>query len=295
MLLGIGMRFDDRVTGKVSAFAPNAKIIHIDIDPAEVGKTIKTTVARSATQRSLSELNRALRPAPPPASRCSCPASGWARSTPGRASGPGARLPQRQRGAAPLCGQELYRLSTPPTIITTDVGQHQMWAAQFFNRDERNTWLSSGGLGAMGFGLPSAMGAKMARPEATVWAVCGDGGFQMSIPELACFVQERIPVKICILNNGHLGMVRQWQDLFHKKNYVATPILSPDFVKLGEAYGIPAWKVDKPRDVAGGYRGRAGHRRPGADQLPGGAGGERLPHDPGRPDHQGDDRVHRPV
>jgi acetolactate synthase-1/2/3 large subunit len=126
-----------------------------------------------------------------------------------------------------------------------------MWAAQFFNRDERNAWISSGGLGAMGFGLPSAMGAKMARPEATVWTVCGDGGFQMSIPELSTIVQEQINVKICILNNGHLGMVRQWQDFFYKKNYVATPIFNPDYVKLGEAYGIPAWTVNRPADVAG--------------------------------------------
>ncbi|MCA1599873.1 MAG: acetolactate synthase large subunit, partial [Chloroflexi bacterium] len=127
---------------------------------------------------------------------------------------------------------------------------------------ERNGWISSGGLGAMGFGLPSAMGAKMARPDAVVWTVCGDGGFQMSIPELSTLVQEGIKVKICILNNGHLGMVRQWQDFFYNKNYVATPIYSPDYVKLGEAYGIKAWTIKQPGDVAGAIAAALAHDGP---------------------------------
>jgi acetolactate synthase-1/2/3 large subunit len=245
VLVGIGMRFDDRVTGKLSAFAPNAKIIHIDIDPAEIGKNVPTAVPIVGDCRQvLLELNKYVQPADH---------GDWIDRIESW------RAPHVQETyylnrqtispAHPL--EEIYKQSPGPIVVTTDVGQHQMWAAQFFNRDERNSWISSGGLGAMGFGLPAAMGAKMARPEATVWAVCGDGGFQMSIPELSCIVQEQIPVKICILNNGHLGMVRQWQDFFHKKNYVATPIHSPDFVKLGEAYGIPAWTIEKPSDVAG--------------------------------------------
>lgn len=257
LLLGIGMRFDDRVTGKVSAFAPNAKIIHLEIDPAEVDKTIKTTVALIGDlKRSLSELNKALEARGAAGEPVRMPGE-WV----GRINAwQGDRTKSHDFRSdnvvlPPYVVKELYRLSTPPTIITTDVGQHQMWAAQYFNYDGPNTWLSSGGLGAMGYGLPSAMGAKVARPEATVWAVCGDGGFQMSIPELACCVQERIPVKICILNNQHLGMVRQWQELFHNKNYVATPLFSPDFVKLGAAYGIPAWNVNKPGDVTAAIEG----------------------------------------
>jgi len=244
VLMGIGMRFDDRVTGKISHFAPNATIIHVDIDPAEVGKNVQTAVPIVGDVRQvLAELNRAIEP---------MSHTDWI----GRIESWRRPVATEQyylsrdtiSPAQPV--EEIYKQSPAPVVVTTDVGQHQMWAAQFFNRDERNSWISSGGLGAMGFGLPSAMGAKMARPEATVWTVCGDGGFQMSIPELSTLVQAGIAVKICILNNGHLGMVRQWQDFFYAKNYVATPLHNPDYVKLGEAYGIPAWSVDKPGDVA---------------------------------------------
>ena len=256
VLLGIGMRFDDRVTGKLSDFAPNAKIIHIDIDPAEIGKNVPTAVPIVGDVRQvLQELNKYVQPADH---------SDWITRIESW------RTPRAQESyyleratispAHPV--EEIYKQSPAPIVVTTDVGQHQMWAAQFFNRDERNAWISSGGLGAMGFGLPSAMGAKMARPEATVWAVCGDGGFQMSIPELSTIVQEQIKVKICILNNGHLGMVRQWQDFFYKKNYVATPIFNPDYVKLGEAYGIPAWTVNRPADVAGAVAAALAHDGP---------------------------------
>jgi acetolactate synthase-1/2/3 large subunit len=251
VLLGIGMRFDDRVTGKVSAFAPNAKIIHLEIDPSEVDKTVKTTVALVGDlKRSLVALTKAAEERAASGEPIQTP-SAWVSQINAWQGDRAKHHDYRSDKVvlAPYVVKELYRLSKTPTIVTTDVGQHQMWAAQYFNYDDYNTWLSSGGLGAMGYGLPSAMGAKMARPEATVWAVCGDGGFQMSIPELACCVQERIPVKICILNNLHLGMVRQWQELFFNKNYSATPIIGPDYVKLGEAYGIPAWHVDRPQDV----------------------------------------------
>ncbi len=256
VLVGIGMRFDDRVTGKISSFAPNAKIIHIDIDPAEVGKNVPTAVPIVGDVRHvLQEMLKYVEPTRH---------DDWiARIESWRGPRADEAYYVRRETISPAHPvEEIYKQSPGPIVVTTDVGQHQMWAAQFFNRDERNSWISSGGLGAMGFGLPSAMGAVMARPEATVWAICGDGGFQMSIPELATLVQERIPVKICILNNGHLGMVRQWQDMFYNKNYVATPIFGPDFVKLGEAYGIPAWTVREPRDVAGAVAAALAHDGP---------------------------------
>ena len=245
VLVGIGMRFDDRITGKLSEFAPNARIIHIEIDPAEIGKNVPTAVPIVGDVRHvLTELNRHIQPARHDdwISRIESWRSPHVNET---------YYLERATISPAHPVEEIYKQSPTPIVVTTDVGQHQMWAAQFFNRDERNAWISSGGLGAMGFGVPSAMGAKMARPEATVWAVCGDGGFQMSIPELSTIVQERIPVKLCILNNGHLGMVRQWQDFFFNKNYVATPLFNPDYVKLGEAYGIPAWTVTEPAGVAG--------------------------------------------
>ncbi len=246
VLIGLGMRFDDRVTGKLSHFAPNAKVIHIDIDPAEIGKNVPADVPIVGDARQvLAELNRHVQPAEH---------LDWIARIESWRTGEG--VSESYYLSRPSISpahpvEEIYKQSPAPLIVTTDVGQHQMWAAQFYNRDERNGWISSGGLGAMGFGLPSAMGAKMACPAAAVWTVCGDGGFQMSIPELSTLVQEGIKVKICILNNGHLGMVRQWQDFFYNKNYVATPIYSPDYVKLGEAYGIKAWTITQPGDVAG--------------------------------------------
>jgi acetolactate synthase I/II/III large subunit len=138
----------------------------------------------------------------------------------------------------------------PEAIFTADVGQHQMWAAQHLRVERPERWISSGGLGTMGFGLPAAIGAQMGCPDREVWAIVGDGGVQMSLPELATVAQERLPVKLAILNNGYLGMVRQWQDLFHNRNYSQTPISAPDFVKLAEAYGITGLRASKPHEVA---------------------------------------------
>jgi acetolactate synthase-1/2/3 large subunit len=244
LIIGIGMRFDDRVTGKLSTFAPNAKIIHIDIDPAEISKNVKCAVPIVGDVKAVLA---ALNPELPRFEHREWidQIEGWRadRREPHVAIDDAAPIPSTM----PI--KEIYRRTREPAVIVADVGQHQMWAAQEFPYDDPATWISSGGLGTMGFCLPAAMGAKVARPEATVWAIAGDGGFQMTMQELATLVESRINVKIAIINNGYLGMVRQWQDLFYEKNYVAVKMFQPDFVKLCEAYGIPAKHIDRARDV----------------------------------------------
>jgi acetolactate synthase I/II/III large subunit len=246
VLIGIGMRFDDRVTGKLSTFAPHAKIVHIDIDPAEISKNVKCTVPIVGDVRTvLAALNKEMPP---------CDHGEWIDRIEGWRSERREPLGSVDDTAAipsimPI--REIYRRTREPAVILADVGQHQMWAAQEFAYDEPGTFISSGGLGTMGFCLPAAMGAKTGRPEATVWAIVGDGGFQMTIQELATLVESNIPVKIAIINNGGLGMVRQWQDLFYDKNYVAVKMYQPDFVKICEGYGIPARHITRPSDVGG--------------------------------------------
>ena len=144
---------------------------------------------------------------------------------------------------------DLWRATNGNAIVVTDVGQHQMWEAQYYHHDEPRSLITSGGLGTMGFALPAAIGAKMACPEAEVWVVVGDGGFQMTMPELATIVQEKLEIKIAIINNGYLGMVRQWQEFFYERRYAATPLLSPDFVKIADAYGLSATAITRRRDV----------------------------------------------
>ena len=231
------MRFDDRVTGNLKTYAPHAKKIHVEIDPSEVGKNVKVDVAlvcRPARRRS-----RRSRPAVAPkqprglARRRS---RRWRQDTRSRDI-----LHQRRRTGTLLAAHvmhDLWRTTGGNAIVVTDVGQHQMWEAQYYKHDEPRTLITSGGLGTMGFALPAAIGAKMARPDAEVWVVAGDGGFQMTQCELATLQQEQLDIKIAIINNGFLGMVRQWQEFFYDKRYAATPMLSPDFVKLAGAYGI---------------------------------------------------------
>ncbi len=239
VLIAVGMRFDDRATGRIASFARNAKVIHMDIDPAEIGKNVRADVPvvgdAKVSMRMLADELPVMRH------------DEWLAEIGEMSATHPYRVVPDADGAGVLSAQyvldRLSHLTDDETVIATDVGQHQMWTAQYylFNRPRQN--ITSGGLGTMGFGLPAAMGAQMGKPEAEVWAVCGDGGFQMSLHELATIQQEGLPVKIAIINNGYLGMVRQWQDLFHGRNRSATPITGPDLVLLGAAYGVPARRV----------------------------------------------------
>ncbi len=244
LLIGVGMRFDDRVTGKLSTFAPHAKIVHIDIDPAEISKNVKCTVPIVGDIKSVLGTFNSELPAMDHRDWLD-QIEGWRaeRREPHTPVDDSLPIPSTM----PI--REIYRRTREPVVIVADVGQHQMWAAQEYAYDEAAAFISSGGLGTMGFCLPAAMGAKSGRPEASVWAIVGDGGFQMTIQELATIAENTIAIKIAIINNGFLGMVRQWQDLFYDKNYVAVKMYQPDFVKICEGYGIPARQVEHPRDV----------------------------------------------
>jgi acetolactate synthase-1/2/3 large subunit len=247
VLIAMGMRFDDRVTGRLDKFAKQAKIIHFELDRAEVGKNVVPDVA---VVGSLGETLPALLPQIE-ARRHQL----WL-----------AQLAEWQEDSrsTDIINYEVDELIPPfvirqlwhatkdaEAIIVTDVGQHQMWESQYYTHDRAGMLLTSGGLGTMGFALPAAIGAAMADRNRLVWAVAGDGGFQMTLQELAVLKQERdLPVKIAIINNGFLGMVRQWQQIFYDKRYTGTPIWSPDFVKLAEAYSIPALEVHSPDEVA---------------------------------------------
>ncbi len=234
LLLAIGMRFDDRVTGKISEFAPNARIIHVDIEAAELGKVVHTDVTINADARATMErLSEMVSERKRPEWRSKvkdweCPPHTIEHD-----------LPQPVDILAAI-----KRVSGGEAILVTDVGQNQMWSAQHYGYDHPNTHITSGGLGTMGFALPAAMGVKFGRPDAPVWAVAGDGGFQMNIQELGTIAAEGLEIKIVIMNNGYLGMVRQWQKFFHGGRYSATPITSPNYILLAQAYGLNARRVD---------------------------------------------------
>ncbi|KPK20779.1 MAG: acetolactate synthase catalytic subunit, partial [Dehalococcoidia bacterium SG8_51_3] len=255
VLIAIGMRFDDRVTGKISAFAPHAHIVHIDIDPAEIGKNVRVDVPIVGDVKMvLQALNKQL----VPVDRLNWinQMDDWRKEHPSiDIRGDDGLLPQ-------YVVRQIYEKTRGEAIIVTGVGQHQMWAAQHYWFDKPNTLLSSGGLGAMGFGLPAAMGAQMGCPDTVVWCIDGDGSFQMTIQELGTIVQEQTPVKIAIINNGYLGMVRQWQQLFYKGRYVATPISCPDFVKIAEGYGLPALRVKSREEVSPAIEQAMAHNGP---------------------------------
>jgi acetolactate synthase-1/2/3 large subunit len=249
LLIGIGVRFDDRVTGKIDTFAPHAKIIHIDIDPTSIRKNIQVTIPIVGDcKMALIELNRLLNE------------DGLVIDK--EKTKPWLEQIDKWKSTAPLSYdqtdtikpqyviEKLYELSKGSAIVTTEVGQNQMWAAQYYHFDRPNSFITSGGLGCMGFGLPAAIGAQLARPDRLVVDIAGDGSIQMNIQEMATAVQFKLPVKIVILNNKYLGMVRQWQQLFYDKKYVSTDIdVAPDFVKLAEAYGAIGLRATKPEEV----------------------------------------------
>jgi acetolactate synthase-1/2/3 large subunit len=253
LLIALGSRFDDRVTGKVGAFAPDAKIIHVDVDPAELGKVRRPDVPIVGDCRLvIEELIKAVKADRnkrdwPDTSEWDAQLDTWRRDFP---------LKYTQEVDGPLkaqyCIEQLRDLSPEDTIVASGVGQHQMFASQYWHFNHPYTWINSGGLGTMGFAVPAAIGAKVGMPERTVWAIDGDGCFQMTAQELVTASAERIPVKIAILNNAYLGMVRQWQELFYEERYsevYLSPDL-PDYVKWAEAMGCVAFRVDTPEEVA---------------------------------------------
>ncbi len=245
LLLAFGMRFDDRVTGNIKTYAQHAKKVHVEIDPSEVGKNVKVDVALVADLRAALEALVPLVPSSRPEAWMA-QIEGWREDTRTRDI---VHRDEKGRLLAAHVVHDLWRTTGGGAVVVSDVGQHQMWEAQYYKHDEPRTLITSGGLGTMGFALPAAIGAKLARPDAEVWVVAGDGGFQMTQCELATLQQEQLDIKIAVVNNGFLGMVRQWQEFFHDKRYAATPMLSPDFVKLAGAYDIPAYRVSERGDV----------------------------------------------
>ncbi|MBO0778454.1 MAG: biosynthetic-type acetolactate synthase large subunit [Ktedonobacteraceae bacterium] len=250
LIVGVGLRFDDRVTGKVSEFAPKAEIIHIDIDASEMHKVkVATVPIVSDAKVALAALTKAI-----PV----CDKSDWLREVRSWQQAAEERVQHIQADddmPDPTSILEAIRKVTDgQAIIVSDVGQHQMWTARHYTWTRPNSQITSGGLGTMGFSLPAAMGAKMGLPAEPVWAIAGDGCIQMNIQELATLQQEGVAVKVAIMNNGYLGMVRQWQEFFHSRNYSETPISGPDYVKLAEAYGITGIRVTRRDEVESAVR-----------------------------------------
>ncbi|HPC74513.1 MAG TPA: biosynthetic-type acetolactate synthase large subunit [Syntrophales bacterium] len=250
LLITIGARFDDRVTGKIDTFATNADIIHIDVDPSSINKNIVADLPIVSDARSALEIiNRTLRDhnySPTDAERKDWlgEIESWKKKAP-------LSYCQNADHIKPQCVIEtLYELTKGDAIITTEVGQNQMWAAQFYKYDHPRTFISSGGLGTMGYGFPAAIGVQFAFPDRLVVDIAGDGSIQMNIQEMATAVQYNVPVKIVLLNNGYLGMVRQWQELFYEKRYSNTDMTyQPDFLKVAEAYGWQAFRATKPEEI----------------------------------------------
>jgi acetolactate synthase I/II/III large subunit len=245
LLIACGMRFDDRVTGSTSTYALKAKKIHIEVDPAEINKNIKVDVALVGDLREvLEEL------LPRIAGR---DGSAWIKTIESSKGAVAVRdiknLPDSGHLYAAHVVHDLWRITGGDAIVVTDVGQHQMWEAQYFRHEKPRTLITSGGLGTMGFALPAAIGAKFACPDKEVWVIAGDGGFQMTAAELSTIVQEKIKINIAVINNGYLGMVRQWQEFFYERNYESTPLVSPDFVKLADAHGIAGRAVRTRAEV----------------------------------------------
>jgi len=261
LLIACGMRFDDRVIGTATTYAVNAKKIHIEIDPAEINKNIQADVALIGDLRQVLEQLLPLLPGRDGAA--------WLNSIAASKGDAAVRdiknLPDNGHLYAAHVMHDLWRITEGKAIVATDVGQHQMWEAQYYRHDYPRTLITSGGLGTMGFALPAGIGAKVACPDKEVWIIAGDGGFQMTACELATIAQEKLNVNIAIINNGYLGMVRQWQEFFYEKNYESTPLVSPDFVKLADAHGIPGLAVRTRADLESAVQTARSH--PGAFLL----------------------------
>ena len=241
LLVAVGMRFDDRVTGNTAGFARQAKVIHLELDPSEIGKNVPVDVPLVGdAKRLLPRLSATVRPR---RRDLWCAEIDHQRRE---------RAPEHYRGdlSPETILQALHESTGGRVNVVADVGQHQMWVAKLFPYRRPNQHFSSGGLGSMGFAVPAAMGVWLARPDEPVWAISGDGGFQMNMQEIATMRQEKLPVKLAVFNNGYLGMVRQWQQFFHGRRYSQTPIWSPDYVKLADAYGIPGWRVERADEIA---------------------------------------------
>ena len=257
LIVGVGMRFDDRVTGRVSTFAPHARVIHVDIEPTQIGRNVPVEVALPGDAKAvLHGLNPLVSHTPRPA---------WMehinklrQDHPSLAIPPSDRL-QTQHVMATL--NDVLQ-DDPGATVVTGVGQHQMWAAQFLAFNQVNTFVSSGGQGAMGFEVPAALGIQAGRPGSTVWSIAGDGGFQMTLQELVTAVEEKLPVKFALINNGHLGMVRQWQEMYFDNHLKAVPVPGPDYLKLAEAYGVGAVRVSEQEDVLAALQQAKAHDGP---------------------------------
>jgi acetolactate synthase-1/2/3 large subunit len=245
LLIAVGMRFDDRVTGDLRSYAPRARKIHIEIDQAEINKNVKVDVAlvgdaRHVLERLLPHVER----------RDRCEWHDYIDKLRGDVAVRDIQnLPDTGHLYAAHVINDLWKETKGEALVVTDVGQHQMWEAQYYHHTHPRSLITSGGLGTMGFAVPAAIGAKVARPDAEVWVIVGDGGFQMTMCELATIVQEKLNLKIAIINNGFLGMVRQWQEFFYDKRYVATPLVAPDFCALANAFGIRSERITTRPEV----------------------------------------------
>jgi acetolactate synthase-1/2/3 large subunit len=249
LLIGIGVRFDDRVTGKTSSFAPEAKIIHIDIDPTSIRKNVRVDLPVVGDVRNV--LKETIKILKEQKGQWSAVRNAWIKQIDNwKKNKPLSYRFEKNVIKPEFVVEKLYEISKGDAIICTEVGQNQMWAAQFYKYDKPRQFLSSGGLGTMGYGFPAAIGAQIACPDKLVIDIAGDGSIQMNIQELATAVINKLPVKVAILNNGYLGMVRQWQELFFKERYSHTNLdVVPDFVKVAEAYGAVGFKATRPDEV----------------------------------------------
>ena len=256
LVIGLGMRFDDRIVGRVSAFAPNAKIIHVDVDPAEIGKNVQTDVP---VVGDLARVLRQLNPVVEPATHVE-----WLqRIDQLKADHPSLHIRDTNKLLPQQVVHDLWEVTEGNAIVVTGVGQHQMWAAQHYACRQANSFITSGGLGSMGYEVPAAMGAQVARPDRVVWSICGDGGFQMTMSELATIAENNLPVKFAIFNNGYLGMVRQWQEFFYRKDYFATHYTNnPDFVKLADAFDIRGIRLTERSQSLDAIRAAIAHPGP---------------------------------